>query len=856
MDRTIPPIPRRRTSAAWLWKMAWRDSRRSRSRLFLFMSAIVLGIAALVAINSFRDNLAQSVDEQAQELLGADLVLSGSKEAGPKTRAMLDSVGPERSTEIAFASMVYFPKSEGVRLAQVKAVEGNFPYYGVWETQPRSAVRTFRQGGLDSQRVALVDDPLLIQLNAQVGDSVKVGTLRFKIVGRVLKTPGQTAVTTTVAPAVFIPAKFLKATELLQLGSRAAYRYSYQFEPGTDVEALVQAREARFDRAGLDSDTIAERKRQTGRIFGDLTKYLNLVAFVALLLGCVGVASAVNLYAREKVPSVAVLRCLGASGRQAFLIYLIQTSLMGLVGAVVGTGVGMVVQYALPELFGRFLPVEVTVSVSERAVGQGLLVGLVIAVLFALLPLLRVRRVSPLRTLRATGETEGGGTDLWRWLVFVLIGAFVTGFAYWQTRDRMLALGFTGGLVATFLVLTLLGLGLIWVVRTFFPRSWSYVWRQSLANLYRPHNQTLTLVTSIGLGTFLIATLLLTQQLLLGRVELSGSGQQPNMVLFDIQNEQKAGVDSLVRGHNLPVLQSVPVVTMRLAAVNGRTVEELQADSTSEIPGWALGREYRVTYRDSLIDSEKLVAGAMPAMNGEVPSISIEKGYLERLKLKLGDSLTFNVQGALLPTVVGGTREVDWNRVQTNFLVVFPNGSLEQAPQFHVLMTRVPDSQQSAAFQRDLVQLFPNVSAIDLGLILKTLDEILDQISFVIRFMALFSILTGLLVLASSVIISKFQRIQESVLLRTIGASRRQILLITLVEYLMLGLLAALSGIILSVGATYGLARFVFEMPYRPDVLPLLGIAGLVTVLTVLIGLFNSREVLVRPPLEVLRAEA
>lgn len=856
MDRTIPPIPRRKTSAAWLWKMAWRDSRRSRSRLFLFMSAIVLGIAALVAINSFRDNLAQSVDEQAQELLGADLVLSGSKEAGPKTRAMLDSIGSERSSEVAFASMVYFPKSEGVRLAQIKAVQGNFPYYGDWETQPRAAVDVFRRGQLDSQRVALVDDPLLIQLNAEVGDSVKVGTLRFKIVGRVMKTPGQTAVTTTVAPSVFIPVKFLKTTELLQPGSRAAYRYYYQFEPGTDVEALVRERETRFDKLGLDSDTIDERKRQTGRIFGDLTKYLNLVAFVALLLGCVGVASAVSLYAREKVPSVAVLRCLGASGRQAFLIYLIQTSLMGLVGAVIGTALGTLIQYALPELFGRFLPVEVVVSVSQRAVLQGLLTGLIISVLFALLPLLSVRRVSPLRTLRATGDTEGQRADPLRWLVFLLIGGFVTAFAYGQTRDRLLALSFTGGLIATFAVLTGLGMLLIWAVRTFFPRSWSYVWRQSLANLYRPHNQTLTLVTSIGLGTFLIATLLLTQQLLLGRVELSGSGQQPNMVLFDIQNEQKAGVDSLVRGHNLPVLQSVPVVTMRLAVVNGRTVDELQADSTSDVPGWALSREYRVTYRDSLIDSEKLLSGQMPQMTDGVASISIEQGYLDRLKLKLGDSLTFNVQGALIPTVVGGTREVDWNRVQTNFLVVFPLGSLEAAPQFHVLMTRVPDSQQSASFQRDLVQLFPNVSAIDLGLILKTLDEILDQISFVIRFMALFSILTGLLVLASSVIISKFQRIQESVLLRTLGASRRQILLITAIEYLLLGTIAALSGIVLALGATYGLARFVFEMPYRPDLLPLLGITGLVTGLTVLIGLFNSREVLVRPPLEVLRAEA
>jgi putative ABC transport system permease protein len=226
------------------------------------------------------------------------------------------------------------------------------------------------------------------------------------------------------------------------------------------------------------------------------------------------------------------------------------------------------------------------------------------------------------------------------------------------------------------------------------------------------------------------------------------------------------------------------------------------------------------------------------------------------MKLKLGDTLTFNVQGSLIPTIVGGTREVDWNRVQSNFLVVFPNGILEQAPQFEVLMTRIGNTQQSAAFQRDLVARFPNVSAIDLGLILNTVDDILSKVSFVIQFMALFSILTGLLVLASSVIISRYQRMQESVLLRTLGASRRQILRIQAIEYFMLGLLAALSGVIMSLVATWALAYFVFEAPYTPNLWPVLAVMGVVTGLTLLIGLLNSRAVLVRPPLEVLRAEA
>ncbi|MCY7350902.1 MAG: FtsX-like permease family protein [Cytophagaceae bacterium] len=842
--------------------MAWRDSRRSRQRLFLFMSAIVLGIAALVAINSFGDNLSRSIDEQAQELLGADLVLSSGRFPGEKTIASLDSASLDRTSEVSFASMVFFPKTQGVRLAQVKALGGkdsttvgNFPYYGAWETQPASAVALFRKAAQTSRPLALVDEALLIQFGAKLGDSVKVGSTIFQIAGRVLKMPGQSAVTTTVAPTVYISQPMLAKTGLLQPGSRATYKMYYQFARGTDIGKYVKQIEPRLDKEGLNSDTVAERKRQTGRVFADLTRYLNLVAFVALLLGCVGVASAVHLYVKEKVSSVAVLRCLGASGRQAFLIYLIQTALMGFLGAVLGTLLGSGVQWLLPEVFGSFLPVDVEVAVSWRAVAQGIGTGLVIAVLFALLPLLVVRKISPLRTLRSSYEDDTAGSDPWQWAVYAAIVLFITGFAYWQIRDYKLALGFTAGLAVVFAVLTGLGKLLMVLVRRFFPVSWSYVWRQSLANLYRPQNQTLILVISIGLGTFLMATLYLTQNLLLGRVELSGSGKQPNMVLFDIQNEQKEGVRELVLQHKLPILQQVPVVTMRLAEINGRTVEDIQKDTTDKTPNWALTREYRVTYRDSLIDSEKQLSGMPPKLTDSTTFISVEEGYLNRLKLKLGDKLTFDVQGAIIETTVGGTREVDWNRVQTNFLVVFPLGVLEQAPQFNVLMTRVPTPQQAAAFQRDLVFSYPNVSAIDLGLILKTVDEILGKISFVIRFMALFSIVTGLLVLSSSVVISKYQRIQESVLLRTLGANRRQILSITLIEYLLLGVLAAFSGILLSLFGTWALAYFVFEVPFAPNFLPLLVVAAVVTSVTILIGLFNSRDVLVRSPLEVLRAE-
>jgi putative ABC transport system permease protein len=839
----------------WLIQMAWRDSRRSRSRLALFMSSIVLGIAALVGINSFGDNLARSIREQARELLGADLVLSSSQPFDPKIAPTLAKLGQTRSDEASFASLVSFPRTQDVRLAQVRALGAGFPYYGEWETQPAAAGAEFKAG---QSAGALVDDVLLVQFNARVGDSVKVGTLTLPIVGRVLSTPGQTGFSAAVAPKVFIPKSLLEKTNLIKPGSRVQYRTYYQFAPGTDVAAIIKPLEARLEQANIDSDTVASRQQQTGRAFRDLTRFLSLVAFVALLLGCVGVASAVNLYVQEKLASVAVLRCLGASGRQALLIYIIQTSGLGLLGAIIGATLGAVVQLVLPKVLGSFLPVAVSVAVSPTAVAIGLVTGLAMAVLFALLPLLSIRRVSPLRVLRASFDEDTTAPDPLRGLVLAVVLLFIVAFAYAQTRDWKQALGFAAGLLVALGALAGLGLGLRYLLRRYFPVGWSYVARQGLANLFRPQNQTVTLIISLGLGTFLLATLFLTQSLLLSRVQLSASGQQPNLVLFDIQTEQQKGVEQLLQKQGIPIMQRVPIVTMRLAAINRRTVGQLRKDTANGIPLFALTREYRVTYRDTLSSSEKLTAGTppQPAVAGGLPRVSVDGDYFKRVKLKLGDTLTFNVQGAPLSVVVGGTRDVDWARVQTNFLVVFPTGVLEAAPQFHVILTRVTGTPQLAAAQRALVREFPNVSAIDLGLILQTVDEILSKISFVIRFMAGFSILTGLLVLASSVLISRYQRTRESVLLRTLGASRNQILRITVLEYALLGTLAALAGVLLAALAAWALAFWVFETPFvGSSLLWLPALVALVAGLTALIGGLNSRSVLSQPPLAVLRAE-
>jgi putative ABC transport system permease protein len=837
----------------WILKMAWRDSRRNFSRLFLFVSSIILGIAALVAIYSLSDNMRREIDRQAASLLGADLEISSNKQLSDSLKKLTTSLGDKRSEERSFTSMVYFPKTSGTRLVQVRALSGDFPYYGELETEPASAGRLFR-----NDQAALADQTLMLQYNVKPGDSLRVGNVSFVIAGSLISAPGQTGLSASVAPIVYIPLKYLQQTGLSQKGSRIGYKFYYKFDGAVNMDQLIKKIKPALENEGLNYDTVQSQKEDTNRSLRDLTQFLALVSFIALLLGCIGVASAIYIYVREKINAVAIMRCLGAQGLQAFLMYFIQIVIIGFTGAAIGAALGTLIQHFLPVVLKDFLPVDITTNISWPAILQGLLLGIIISFLFALLPLISIRNVSPLNTLRLSFQPTSSFKDPAKWMVYGLILLFIFGFSYVQLNSWDKALFFTAGVIIAFLILVGIALLLMWAVRRFFPHSWSYLWRQGLANLFRPNNQTIILIVAIGLGTAFICTLFSIQSMLMIRVSLSASGNQPNTVLFDIQTAQKDKIIALAKQEGLPVNGTVPIVNMRLEQVNNITAETLQKGSTIDMQKWAFSREYRVTFRDTLISSEKITKGKWIGTvnkSDDQVYISIEERFAERNNIKIGDTMIFNVQGSIIPAIVGSYREVDWNRIQTNFLVVFPKGVLEDAPQFQVMLTRLANKQASAHFQSLVVQQFPNVSIIDLDLVLSVLDKLLQKVGFVIRFMAGFSIVTGLVVLIASVLISKYQRIQESVLLRTLGASRKQIFYITALEYFFLGSLAALTGIILSLAASLMLARFSFETSFTPQWLPLFLVFFCVCLLTVIIGLLNSRGVVTRPPLEILREE-
>jgi putative ABC transport system permease protein len=832
---------------------AWRDSRRGRRRLLLFVASMALGVAALVAIRSFATSLESAVEEQAQALTGSDLTIHARRAFGKKDEALVDSLAEAHSgevaKEVAFASMAYFPSTGGARLTEIRAVEGGYPFYGEIVTAPADQAATYQERG-----EALVDASLLLQFDVVPGDSVRVGERTYRIAGAIEEIAGQTGVGAFVGPRVYVPLAALD-TALVGFGSRVEVRRHFRFDDA-DPEAVRAEIEPRLDARGLRADTPAEAQEDWNDALGNLGRFLSLVGFVALLLGGIGVASAITVYVRQKADTVATLRCLGATAGQTLRAYVLQAAALGLVGALLGAALGVAVQTLLPRVLGPFLPVDVGFAVSWPAVAEGIGLGLAVALVFALLPLVRVRRIPPLRAIRPGAEAEGR-FDVLRLLLLLVIAGGVAGFAWAQTGDWRAAVGFPLGIGAVLGLLALAAWGAMALVRRFFPQRWPYTARQGLANLYRPGNQTLVLMLTLGLGTFLIATLWLVQTSLLGQIALTGGGERPGLILFDIQPDQREGVAELVRAEGEPILDRVPVVTMSLRAINGVETATMRADSTLGLPNWALRREYRSTYREALSDAETLAGGTFtgraPADTAVVP-ISVEEGLANDLRLRLGDRLTWNVQGVPLESEITSLRTVDWARVQPNFFVVFPAGPLDDAPQFEILLTRATSAEASARLQRAVVRDYPNVSVVDVRLVLSLIEGVLGRVAFVLQFMALFSILTGLVVLAGAVLLSKFQRVEESVLLRTLGAERAQVGRILLAEYLLLGLLAAAVGLGLALVGGWALAAFVFDVPFVPAWGAVLGALVVVPALTVAIGLAGSRGVLRRPPLDVLRA--
>ena len=879
-----------------LFALAWRESRTARRRLLLYMSSISLGVAALVAIDSFSNNTVRSVHEQSRALLGGDVMATRNAVATPAVDSLLDSLrtrGIPHTTSTNFVSMALVPRTGGTRLVQVHAVAEGYPFYGRIITEPANAYTQLENG-----YNAIVDPALIVTLDAHIGDTLSLGRAKFVITGTLKSVPGDVGISAAIGPRVYIPERLVAETGLLVFGSRVEYEWLFKLPPTQQSSDFVRAFSKRFTQganggmrgAGYNESRLASAIDQ-------LHDYLAVVGLVALLLGGIGVASGVHAFVMRKIDPVAVLRCLGATSWQVLGIYTAQAALMGLIGAAAGAVLGVAIQFLMPLAVRDFLPVDVTVRLAPTAIALGLGIGVWVSLLFAMRPLVALRRVSPLQALRRESDADAlrrSRRDPLRILLSLAIAASVLWLGMSRANTVRRGLGFTFAIAAAIGVLWLSAAALSWIARRGIRPTWPFPIRQGIASLYRPGNQTRAVVLALGFGVFLMGTLYQAQFNILRSLGLRMGEARANVVFFDVQENQRVGIDSIVRAARLELIDETPIVPMRVSAINGKAVSDLLAeaeraraaarrrrgqlaetdsvkDSTAadsaaregqpsanrgerRASPWALRREFRSTYRDTITESEHLVSGRWFTHRADtLGEVSLEQDVARELGVKMNDTITWNVQGVLIPTVVTSLREVRWQSFAPNFFAVFDPKSLEAAPKQFAILVRAPGPKEIAHLQRDVVAAFPSVSSLDLTLIQQTVTNVLGKVTMAIRFLALITLALAVPVLFSAVAATRRERLREGVLLKTLGATKRQIARIMLAEYALLGTLGALTGVVLSTLAGWALMHWIFKMPFVPAFIPAGLVATAMIGLAVAIGLLTGRDVFAETPMAALR---
>lgn len=841
---------------AFVSAMLRRELRASRRRLVLYGSCMALGVAALVGLHGLRATTGHAIDAQAARLLGADLRLSRRAPIPDDVRARVATLvtSDDAAAELTrFGSMVAVPGGQRSRLVDVQAADLAYPLRGAVVTDPPGAWPAVHSAAEPS---AVLDPSLLLQLGISVGEEIVLGRTRFRVVGAVARAPGSFGMQTQIAPRVLIAREAVEATGLVTPGSLVEYLLFVR-APTPAVERWVAENEAAMEDAHTRVQTVAGQEEDLQRGVGMMTRFLGLVGLAALALGGVGVAAGVRVLVRDKLDSTAMLRSVGASSRDIFAIYGLLALVLGAIAGVIGSLIGVGLQWGLPTLLEGLIPVDVAARFEPSAVGTGIALGLWVTLLFAAGPLIDLVRVPPLRSLRADFAAEAMPLT-GRVLVVAALGVSLVLVSVWQAPTMLVGLGFAAGLAAVLGLLggaaRLLAIGL----RRFAPRRSPYWLRQGLANLFRPRNHTVSSVLTVGFGVFLIATLHGVQSNLLHQLALDAGPDRPNLVLFDVQPDQVEPLEELLESRGAVIVDRAPLVSARLSSIGGEDVSaRIAVDPEDREARWALLREYRLSYAAELRPTETLAAGSWwtsaDAGTAEPVPVSLEEGIARALNVGVGETITWDIQGVPVESIVANVREVDWGQLTTNFVALFPPGLIEEAPSTSVFLARHADPAVRAELQRDLVRDFPNVSVLDASLILQAVDAMMSRIALAVRVLALFALGTGFLILIAAAAMARGERTREVLLLRTLGASSDILRRIIATEATALGALAALLGTGLSILATWALARFVFQIPFAPPLedYALLALASFAV--SALLGGVVGRPTAAGSPLAMLR---
>jgi putative ABC transport system permease protein len=841
-------------------RMAVRETRASWRRLLFFFVCIAVGVAAIVALRSVIQSVRGVVNSEARALVGADVVISTTRDwpdpARQKIERHLADAGAFARTETTETPTMVRPADPATRIAKVaelRAVQAAYPLYGTILLQ---GGQTYSHSLLE-QHGALVRPELLSALQLKVGDQIAVGQTMFTIRGVIAREPGGGPGGFSLGPRIYIDYDDLASTGLLSFGSRAQ-RLMFVRVPDSRVADLMTALRRDLREDFINSRSYRSREDQVGRDFDRAEDYLSLVGLVIVILGGIAVSSVTRVFILQKIRSIAVLKCIGARSAQIIFVYILQVLVLGLAGSLLGVAIARAAVAAIPLALASSstsILTEAHYGVTWSAALQGIAIGVLVSLLFSVVPLLQVRFIKPSLLLR--DETARRRRDWLGIVALVVVSLALVAVTAWQASSLNVGIVVCAGFAGLAFVLQLAGRGLVAAVAPL-ANAKSFPLRHAVLHLSRPGNQTRVILLAVGLGAFFIVGIRSLQASLLQEFSIQSSDASPDMFLLDIQRGQADAVRAFLGepSHGAGPFQLIPVLRARVVGVSGREQNLSGADQVRE-KGVSLGREFTLTYRDHLEPNEKVIEGAFWSSPSTEPEVSVERQIAERARLHVGDTMRFDILGRTIEPRITSIRNVEWRESRNGgFVFVFRPGPLDQAPQTYVSPLKgPPDPAARGRFQHDLVERFPNVSVIDFRDVVERIRDVMSKVTLAITVVGGLVLFSGALILIGAVAMTKFQRVYEAAVFKTLGANTRAIARMLFFEY---GVLGSLAGVIGSLGAvvlTWAVSRYALEIPWRIFITEHVAGVVLTAILVAAIGVFSSLDVLRNKPLATLRAE-
>jgi len=848
--------------------IAGRDLRSAPGKFVFVVLSVAVGVAALVGVRGFSESFRSTLTREARSLMAGDLSARTNQLPSDAERAKIKGLEGQgiRSTWVTETmSMASVAPDPVPILVSLKAVDpAEYPYYGKVELEPEMQL----SAALTDNSVVVADE-FLIRLKAHVGDSLRLGGHNFRIAARLVQEPDRMTAGAGFGPRVLISRAALDATGLLAPGSRATERLQLQLPATLQSAAQLAAIRKQVEAALPEAQVMDYREGNPALTEGldRATAILSLICLVAMVLGAIGVAMSMHAHLEQRMDVLAILKAIGAGSGDLLRIFLLQTMGLGLAGAILGVAAGGGVMLALPAVFGNLLPVHATLAFPWRSALAGLATGLLTTLLFCLPPLLDVRKVRPILVLRRMveeAEERGFVAFLKRWgqrklqiASAVVILCALVAIAAALSDSAKVGVWFGAALAGILLVLLLLSAGFLrllrWLLKLVRLRLPQFL-RQGLANLYRPGNQSSAVLAALGTGVMLILAVYLMQSQVLREIQETASPKLPNIFLVDVTTDEVAGMKQFFQTQPGPKagehaeLDLLPIVSGRFLSLNGVPLEKLKVE---HFPRRML-ESTSFSWADALPAGDKIRQGKWWA-DSKAHAIAIDEGIANRIHVGVGSAVEIEVDGQEIPLKVAATFRADGQHLGGRAGFLIPSGLIKDAPTVWYGAVRV-DSKQVAQIERALFAAFPTVTVINLADVLDRIESVVNQITFVVRFLAGFSIFAGLMILASSIASTRFRRTREAVVLKTLGATRGRIIRIFSVEFSVLGLLAGTVGAVFANLLTRVLlvkleAQWHFE--WRAALVALVGTA----ILAAATGWLASYRILGLRPLEVLREE-